>query len=89
MLFGDSAFRKANYINKSLFLSWTRVLCDVSNNKLTELKIGDKLLNRLKAEIEKNIEYSKALSMATNDLRNVELTYCIAKKLLKELGINA
>lgn len=89
LLFGDSAFRKANYINKSLFLSWTRVLCDVSNNKLIELKIGDKLLNRLKTEIEKNIEYSKALSMATNDLRNVELTYCIAKKLLKELGINA
>ena len=67
-LFGIQAFRKASYINKALFLSWSRILCDMSFRELEEKNIGQKLLQALKTEIEVNDEYSRALSMATNDI---------------------
>lgn len=82
-LFGSQAFRKASYINKALFLSWSRILCDMPPSELEEKSIGQKLLHALKAEIEENDEYSRALSMATNDARNVELSCATAKKLLE------
>ena len=84
-LFGDRAFRKSNYINKALFLSWSRVLCDLSTSKLKVNNINNKLLNHLEDEIKTNSEYNNALSMATNDVRNVELSYAVAKRLLNEV----
>lgn len=84
-LFGAQAFRKASYINKALFLSWSRILCDMLPCELEEKNIGEKLLHILKAEIEENDEYSRALSMATNDARNVELSCTTAKKLLEKV----
>lgn len=83
LLFGNQAFRKSSYINKSLFLSWSRILCDVSTSDLQQTEIGERLLCDLKNEIATNDQYSKALSMATNDARNVELSYKIAQKLLQ------
>ncbi len=83
-LFSDRAFRKSNYINKSLFLSWSRVLSDIDLNELKERNLYPMLLKKLEKEILDNNEYSQALSMATNDVRNVELSYKIAKKLLEE-----
>ena len=84
-LFGDRAFRKSNYINKALFLSWSRVLCDLSTSKLKINNINNTLLNHLEDEIKTNSEYNNALSMATNDVRNVELSYAVAKRLLNEV----
>ena len=75
-------FRKASYINKALFLSWSRILCDISSTELQKYNIGNRLIDALKKEIETNDQYNKALSMATNDTRNVELSYNIARKLL-------
>ena len=82
ILFGKQAFRKASYINKALFLSWSRILCDISSTELQKYNIGNRLIDALKKEIETNDQYNKALSMATNDTRNVELSYNIARKLL-------
>ncbi len=82
LLFGKQAFRKASYINKALFLSWSRILCDISTTELQKYNIGNRLSDALKKEIETNGRYNKALSMATNDARNVELSYNIARKLL-------
>lgn len=84
-LFGDRAFRKANYINKSLFLSWTRVLCDVSIEELKSKNANERLLKNLEKEINSNDIYNGALSMATNDVKNVELSYMVADKLLREI----
>jgi len=85
LLFGDKAFRKASYINKALFLSWSRILCDIDTKLLKKKNIGTQLYDLLKKEIENNPEYSRALSMATNDVRNVELSYKIATYLLSEV----
>lgn len=84
-LFGDRAFRKSNYINKALFLSWSRVLCDLSIDELKAKKCENYLLDKLEKEIKNNIEYSQALSMATNDVRKVDLSYSVAKRLLEEV----
>ena len=82
ILFDTQAFRKTNYINKALFLSWSRVLCDIQTNELQKYQIGNKLLEALKTEIASNDQYNKSLSMATNDVRNVDYSFNIAKKLL-------
>lgn len=85
LLFGDKAFRKASYINKALFLSWSRILCDIDTELLKKKNIGTQLYDLLKTEIENSPEYSRALSMATNDVRNVELSYKVATSLLSEV----
>ena len=82
LLFGAHAFRKASYINKALFLSWSRILCNIPTPELQEYDIGNRLHEALKNEIASNDQYSKALSMATNDVRNVDFSYHVAKKLL-------
>lgn len=85
ILFGDQAFRKASYINKALFLSWSRVLCNIPTNELKTKNIGDRLSNALKEKINNDTQYNDAISMATNDVRNVELSYNMAQKLLKDV----
>jgi hypothetical protein len=82
LLFDAQAFRKASYINKSLFLSWSRILCDIPTEELREYQIGTKLRDALKKEIEINDQYSNAISMATNDARNVDFSYMTARRLL-------
>lgn len=85
ILFDNKAFRKANYINKSLFLSLSRILYQYEPQHLKELNLEDGVAKRVEKEIKENVEYNKALSMATNDARNVALTYYVAKTLLGEL----
>ena len=82
LLFGERAFRKANLINKALFLSWSRILSDVPTDELKRCEIGTTLYEKLKKAMETDSQYSNALSMATNDVRNVDLSYDVAKKLL-------
>lgn len=82
ILFGDQAFRKASYINKALFLSWSRALCDIDGSEIKE-KTGKADYKELIVEqIQEDVEYSRALSMSTNDVRHVEYNYDVAKKIL-------
>lgn len=73
-LFGDNAFRKANYINKALFLGISRVL---SKYVIEEIMRKDAVVitKKLDDEIRNNLKFRSALSMATNDARNVKVVY--------------
>lgn len=82
-LFGGNAFRKANYVNKSLFLGISRVLCDITPQRLHE-KDKDKIAGQMQMEINDNEKFRNALSMATNDARNVKLVYDTVKKIVGE-----
>ncbi|KLU73798.1 MAG: hypothetical protein RHS_0273 [Robinsoniella sp. RHS] len=83
LLFGERAFRKTNFINKSLFLAMSRTLYKYDSNKISEQHIEQKIENALKEEIDNNTKFSNALSMATNDARNVDITFSTIKKLLE------
>lgn len=82
-LFEDKAFRKANYVNKSLFLGISRALCDITPDRIQE-KDKDKIASQVQAAINDNVEFRNALSMATNDARNVKLVYDTVKKIIGE-----
>lgn len=82
-LFGDNTFRKANFINKALFLGISRVLCDIVPQKLYE-KDKDEIERKMQREIKDNEKFRNALSMATNDVRNVNLVYDTVKKIIGE-----
>lgn len=82
-LFGDNTFRKANFINKALFLGISRVLCDIVPQKLYE-KDRDEIERKMQREIKDNEKFRNALSMATNDVRNVNLVYDTVKKIIGE-----
>lgn len=85
ILFGDKAFRKVNLINKSLFLSLSRNLYNYETKEISLMKLGDKANKKLDIELKQNTKFSDALSMATNDARNVEISYVTIKNILKEL----
>lgn len=82
-LFGDKAFRKAKYINKSLFLGISRALCDVTTQRLCE-KEKDEIAKQMQQAIDANGEFRNALSMATNDAKNVKLVYDTVKRIIGE-----
>ena len=73
-IFGDSAFRKASFINKSLFLGLSRVL-----RKYQPEELGEKDMQGIKSNLDRAIKeddfFSNALSMATNDPRNVKIVF--------------
>ena len=63
-------------------------LAEVFNVSIEELKAknaNERLLKNLEKEINSNDIYNGALSMATNDVKNVELSYMVADKLLREI----
>lgn len=82
-LFGDRAFRKANYINKALFLGVSRVLCNFTINEIKE-KDKNKIVDHMNKEINENGLFRGALSMATNDARNVKIVYDVVKYIIGE-----
>ncbi len=82
-LFGDKAFRKAKYINKSLFLGISRALCDITTESLCK-KEKDQIAKQMQQEIKTNEEFRNALSMATNDAKNVKLVYDTVKRIIGE-----
>ena len=82
-LFGDNAFRKANYINKALFLGISRILSKFSREKIRQKDVV--LINtKLNDAIMNNIKFRNALSMATNDARNVKIVYDTVSKIIGE-----
>ena len=52
-LFGSNAFRKANYVNKALFLGVSRVLCDVTPQRLQE-KSKEEIAGQMQQQISDN-----------------------------------
>ncbi len=81
-LFGDRAFRKANYINKALFLGISRVLSKYSFEEIKE-KNKEKIITNLNDNILNNMQFRGALSMATNDARNVKVVYDIVNSIME------
>jgi len=82
-LFGDRAFRKAIYINKALFLGISRVLCRFSKEQIRE-KNRDEITKNLNEAIEREGELRGALSMATNNAKNIKIVYDTVSKIIGE-----
>lgn len=82
-LFGERAFRKANYINKALFLGVTRVLSQYTKEQI-EMKDREKIVKRMRDAIDNDYTFRNALSMATNDARNVKIVYDVVKEIIGE-----
>ena len=82
-LFGDNAFRKANYINKSLFLGVSRVLSKYKREEIAA-KNAKEILDKLNDKIKNNVKFTNALSMATNDARNVKIVFDTVAQLIGE-----
>lgn len=80
-LFGDRAFRKANYINKSLFLGVSRVLSKYTLEEIKE-KNTEEIMANLNDNILNNEKFRGALSMATNDARNVKIVYDVVDTIM-------
>jgi hypothetical protein len=81
-LFGDRAFRKANYINKALFLGVSRVLSKYTLEEIKE-KDKEKIIEKLDTNIGNNTQFIGALSMATNDARNVKVVYDVVNSIVE------
>ena len=82
-IFGNRAFRKSNYINKALFLGLSRVL-----RKYTPEQISSKNTQGINLDLRNiiadNSEFTHALSMATNDARNVNIVYETISKIVEK-----
>lgn len=81
-IFGDKSFRKASYINKSLFLGISRVLCQYSSDEILA-KDREKIKNELNNALEKDGKLWGPVSMATNDAKNISYVYEFIKDLME------
>lgn len=85
-VFGSRAFRKTDYINKSLFLALSRQLyrydCD---ERLDDPNFSLHAIEKMENEIDKNASFNESLSMGTNDVKRIEIAYTESKRILKEL----
>jgi len=74
-VFGDRAFRKSNFINKSLFLGITRVFSQYSCEEMMKKDI-QRINSTIQNEVDnRNSELYRAISMATNDAKNIKYVY--------------
>jgi len=81
-LFGEKAFRKSSLINKSLFLSLSRVLYKYDLNHIKMLISDNKVQQAFDNAIKDNEQYNRAISISTNTSKNIELAYDVAKILI-------
>lgn len=87
-LFGSKAFKKTNLINKSLFVSLSRVLWKIDTEKIdNQLKNKGETYyqNLLESLINEEEVYNNALSANTNQPNKVQIAYKYAQELLREL----
>lgn len=87
-LFGSKAFKKTNLINKSLFVSLSRVLWKIDTEKIdSQLKNKGETYyqNLLESLINEEEVYNNALSASTNQPNKVQIAYKYAQELLREL----
>ena len=81
-IFGDKAFRKANYINKSLFLGLSRVLCQYSEEEVKQMDTAD-ISERISQALDVGGDLWNPLSMGTNDAKNISTVYEYIKKIME------
>lgn len=81
-VFGDRAFRKTKFINKALFLGVSRVFCD---HRFEKGKICVEIQKTVNTLLESNAEFTKALSLGTNDAKNIEYVYKTIKNIIREV----
>jgi len=85
-LFGDKAFRKSSFINKALFLSWSRQLYKVDSDKLRSIpSVASRAQGAHDRRINTSAGYYNAISTGTNDVENIKTAYAVAKEVLEEL----
>ena len=85
-LFGNTAFRKSSFINKALFLSWSRQLSKVDNEKLCSIpSLESRAKGILDRRIRTDTAYSNSISRGTNDVENIKTATAVAKDILEEL----
>lgn len=90
-LFGEMAFRKikldsSNHympINKSLFLSWSILLADIPNEQI-QLLPENYMKDILAEELSGNLLFLEAVSVATNDKRNLSISFHTVQKLIHQ-----
>lgn len=85
VLFSDNAFRKVSFINKALFLSWSRQLYKIDSNVLKNAPHVDVAKAILDKRINDDIEYSRSISSGTNDIGSIEKSYKTAGAILEEI----
>lgn len=83
LLFGDHAFRKTSFINKALFLSWSRQLYRFSPERIKDANLGNLVYNELTRKISEDSRYFNAISTATNDVQNIKKANDIAKAIME------
>lgn len=81
-LFSDRAFRKANYINKALFLGVSRVLSRYTIEEIKQ-KNKEEIMAKLNDKITNDVQFRGALSMGTNDAKNVKAVYDTVSDILE------
>ena len=69
--------------NKSLFLGISRVLCNFTVEEITK-KNKNRIVQQLNDAINTEGEFRGALSMATNDAKNIKIVYETVKKIIGE-----
>lgn len=82
MIFKEKTFRKTNFINKSLFLGVTRVLREYPVYRIQKENVT-KIRQDVELAINEDTNFASALSMATNDARNVDTVYKTIRKIVK------
>ncbi len=84
-LFGDNAFRKVSFINKALFLSWSRQLYRIDSTVLKNAPRVNFAKAILDKKISNDLEYSRSISTGTNDIGSINKAYITAGEILKEI----
>ncbi|OPX42076.1 hypothetical protein CLHUN_40750 [Ruminiclostridium hungatei] len=85
ILFGDSAFRKVSFINKALFLSWSRQLHKVNSELLENSPLVCNAKAMLNDRINSDALYNRSISTGTNDIWSIDKAYEIARLVLEEI----
>jgi len=85
-LFESSAFRKAAFINKALFVSWSCILYNVDNEMLKSIaEVTARAKGVLNERIRTDISYSESISRGTNDVERMKVARRVAKEILEAL----
>jgi hypothetical protein len=99
LIFGEYAFRKyklselnqpfrRKLINKSLFTSWSVLLAEPDLYLESNKRVIEKSVLKLANLIEKNEDYSNALTIGTNAATRVAMNFSISRDLWEELRLD-
>lgn len=84
-LFGDKAFRKVSFINKALFLSWSRQLHKIDSTILKNATLNIDTKSILDNKIEIDAEYNRSISTGTNDIWSIDKAYRTSGEILEDI----